>query len=81
MPLTKVFAKCFDIYAVYIYIYIYILGWPVKPFEQCLYIGPPIKAIRENVEYPGGRDIHIYIYIYTYMCVYIYIYIHFFLRF
>ena len=29
-----------------------ILGWPLKPFEKYLYIGSPIKAIRENIKYP-----------------------------
>ena len=31
-----------------------LLGWPLKPFEKCQYIGSLIKAIRENIKYPRG---------------------------
>ena len=27
------------------------LGWPLKPFEKCSYIGFLIKALRENIKY------------------------------
>ena len=30
------------------------LGWPLKPFENNLYIGSPIKAIWECIKYPRG---------------------------
>ena len=30
------------------------LGWPLKPFEKCLYIGCLVKAIEENIEFPSS---------------------------
>ena len=31
-----------------------LLGWPLKPFEECQYIGSLITAIRDNLRYPRG---------------------------
>ena len=34
------------------------LGWPLRPFEKCYYIGSPINATMENVKYPRGLPSH-----------------------